>query len=226
MNRFTLKSFAAKHRTLWSDKFFIITAIIGVFFFALSLFVNYGAVKYTNIEAGNPTTDILLDNLPLVNTDFIFSEGALLFVIFVTILLILEPKTIPFTLKSVALFICIRSLFVIMTHLSPFPDHIIPDLDSLGYFSSGADLFFSGHVGMPFLLALLYWQQKNLRRLFLLSSLTAAVAVILGHLHYTIDVFSAFFITYGIYHIAQIVFPKDYQIFTHGLQSNPKIKGF
>jgi len=37
--------------------------------------------------------------------------------------------------------------------------------------------------------------------------------VLLGHLHYTIDVFSAFFITYGIVEIAKWLWPKEWELF-------------
>jgi len=40
------------------------------------------------------------------------------------------------------------------------------------------------------------------------------VAVLLGHIHYSIDVFSALFITYGIFVIAKKVFARDYLLFT------------
>jgi len=178
---------------------------------------------YSSKEVGSATTDILLQNLPVINTDIIFSEGALLFVFFVAILLVLQPKRIPFILKSVALFICIRSVFVIMTHLAPPLGHISTDLGNLRYVSSGADLFFSGHTGLPFLMALMFWENKYLRYIFLFCSIVAAGAVILGHLHYTIDVFSAFFITHGIYLISKSVFQKDYKFFKLGLQTNESI---
>ncbi len=223
MNHSIMKSLIAKHKMLWSDKFFTISAIIGFLLFTSSLFVNYSAIKYATLVAGNSVTDILLENLPVVNTDIIFSEGATLFVIFIAILLILEPKTIPFTLKSVALFIFTRSVFVVMTHLGPIPDRIISDLDSFRYISSGADLFFSGHTGLPFLMALLFWNNKYLRLVFIIFSIVGATAVILGHLHYTIDVFSAFFITYGIYHLAQKAFTKDCKLFAHGVEVNNPI---
>ncbi len=213
MNRFIAKSLTAQYKTLWFDKGFVYSSIIGFLFFLGSLVLNYGAVWYSVTKAGNATTDILLQILPTVNTDIVFSEGALLFVIFIIILLALKPKTIPFTLKSIALFICIRSLFVIMTHLSPYPDHITTDLEAMSYLSSANDLFFSGHTGLPFLMALLFWKNKRLKWFFLFCSAVAAIAVLLGHLHYTIDVFAAFFVTYGIFHIAQKLFAKDYNFF-------------
>ncbi|MFH1772986.1 MAG: phosphatase PAP2-related protein, partial [Patescibacteria group bacterium] len=210
-----MKSLINKHKIVWADKLFVISSIIAFLAFSASLFVNYGAILFSTKEMGSATTDILLEYLPIINTDIIFSEGALLFVIFVAILLILQPRTIPFILKSVALFICIRSIFVIMTHLALPLGSIATDLGNFGYVSSGADLFFSGHTGLPFLMALMFWENKYLKRIFLFCSVVAAGAVILGHLHYTIDVFAAFFITYVIYHIAQIFFQKDYKIFMY-----------
>jgi len=210
-----LRSLIARHKALWLDVPFAASAMIGLLLFTGSLFVNYNALKYATREVGSPTTDILLSNLPVINTDIVFSEGAVLFVAFIIGLLVWEPKAIPCTLKSIALFVCIRSGFVIMTHLGRIPNHIAADLYSLRYLSSGADLFFSGHTGLPFLMALLFWEQRHLRHVFLLCSAVAATAVIFGHLHYTIDVFSAFFITYGIYHLSRRFFPKDYAAFVH-----------
>jgi hypothetical protein len=37
---------------------------------------------------------------------------------------------------------------------------------------------------------------------------------LLAHLHYSIDVFAAFFITYSIYHIGIKLFKKDFDFFT------------
>lgn len=217
-----MKSLIAEHKTLWLNKSFVISTAIGLLFFIASLFVNYSAVKYATREAGSATTDILLDNLPVINTDIVFSEGALFFAVFVVVLLFLRPKTIPLTLKSIALFIFVRAIFVSMTHIAPYPDRIATDLSSLNYISSssGADLFFSGHTGLPFLMALLFWENKHLKRIFLFFSFLAATAAILGHLHYTIDIFSAFFITYGIYRISKGFFQKDYKFFTSSLETN------
>ncbi len=80
-------------------------------------------------------------------------------------------------------------------------------------FTFGSDLFFSAHAGLPFLMALIFWQNKKLRYIFIALSLIFGAVVLLGHYHYTIDVLSAFFITFGIYRIAINLFKKDYQMF-------------
>jgi hypothetical protein len=178
-----------------------------------SLIINYSAGQYSDVRAGNSVKDIILDNLPVIRTGFIFTYGALAMWLFILFLLLANPKSIPFTLKSVALLIVIRSLFVIMTHLGPYPNMTkIPQNDILEKFSFGADYFFSGHTAFPFLLTLLYWHHKILRHLFLCASIIFAASVLLGHLHYSIDVFAAFFITYAVYEIAAWFFADEYAI--------------
>jgi hypothetical protein len=180
----------------------------------LSLGFNYLAGTYASRNASNAVTDILLDHLPIVNVDFVFVEGFAIFLIFVLALLLHEPKRMPFVLKSIALFIFIRAIFVSLTHIGPFPLHAAIDNDLIvKYINFTGDLFFSGHTGVPYLMALIFWQQKILRWIFIALSLFFAGVVLLGHLHYSIDVFAAFFITFTIYHIAKKFFSKDYKIF-------------
>ncbi len=209
------KKIISQHRNLWLDKSFVLSTALGLVFLAASFLINYGAINYLSREEGSTTFDIILQNLPVINTDIVFSGGTILFIVFLLVLAVLYPEKIPFALKSISLFVAVRALFVIMTPLAPYPDHIKTRLldGSLHfeYFTGGTDLFFSGHTGMPFLMALIFWENKILRYIFFLSSFVAAGAVLLGHLHYTIDVFSAFFITYGIFHIAQKFFREDYQ---------------
>ena len=177
--------------------------------------MNNAAANYATQVASNPVNDIFLSNLPVFNVDFIVNDLAIAFLIFILGLLFLEPKRIPFTLKSAALFIVIRSLFVILTHLGPFPQRsvIYPD-DFFRAFNIGGDYFFSGHTGLPFLMALIFWDEKWIRYISLVASVVFGTAVILGHLHYSIDVFGAFFITYTIFQIAKYFFPEDYKLFS------------
>ncbi|MEK7134975.1 MAG: phosphatase PAP2-related protein, partial [Patescibacteria group bacterium] len=84
----------------------------------------------------------------------------------------------------------------------------------------GADYFFSGHTGLPFLLALSYWSNKYLRNIFLTISFIFGASALLGHYHYSIDVFAAFFISYGILHIARWLFAKDYKLFLSSLHQD------
>jgi membrane-associated phospholipid phosphatase len=105
-----------------------------------------------------------------------------------------------------------------LTHISPFPTHAMIESaffnkEVFAGIFTGNDLFFSGHTGIPFLLALIFWKNKTLRIIFLGFSVLFAIVVLLGHLHYSIDVLSAYFITYSIFHICRVFFKKDWKLF-------------
>jgi hypothetical protein len=202
-----------KNKTHWSNRNFIFSSIAGILLFLFSIFVNYFAAGYATTRASSSVEDIFLSNLPVVNVDFIVNDVAIAFFIFALLLLFIEPKRISFVFKSTALFVLIRSAFIVLTHLGPYPDHShIGRHDLLRSFNIGGDLFFSGHTGLPFLIALIFWDEKWIRYTFLAASIVFGASVILGHLHYSIDVFAAFFITYSIFHIAKKIFPADYRL--------------
>jgi hypothetical protein len=189
------------------------------------MIINYYAAGYALQRESNPVTDIILSNIPTVNVDILFMYAPLLLGLIIFGTCVHQPRRLPLLLKSLAIFITIRAIFIMFTHIGPYPDRAL--LDSMDFnfirafttnpnffiFSSGGDLFFSGHTGMPFLAALLFWENKAMRYICLGSSIFFGVLALLGHLHYTIDVASAFFITYTIYVIITRLLPRDVALF-------------
>lgn len=192
---------------------FALSVCISIGFLILSLLVNFYAGTYATISASNSVTDLILDHIPVFNVGGIFVYGSIILCSCILFVLLANPKRIPFTLKTISLFVVVRSLFVTLTHIAPFPNQIVLKSSLIAHFSFGADLFFSGHTGIPFLIALIFWNNKMLRYTFLGASIFFGVIVLMGHLHYSIDVFSAFFITYGVYHMALYLFKKDRLLF-------------
>jgi len=175
-----------------------------------SLVINFFAGRYATADASNPVTDIVLSNIPVFDIDSIFVYGAFVLVAIIAFLCFFYPRRAPFILKAISLFTIIRAIFVNLTHLGPFPTQVAIDpLSLINNFTFGGDLFFSGHTGLPFLMALLFWDNKTLRTFFIAVSVTFGVVVLMGHLHYSIDVLAAFFITYSIYHLSERLFKKD-----------------
>jgi membrane-associated phospholipid phosphatase len=107
-------------------------------------------------------------------------------------------------------------LFVSLTHVGIYPGNIDPGLgffDGLySYLNFQTGFFFSGHTGLPFFMALIFWDKFSARVVFLILSFVFAVAVLLAHIHYSIDVFAAPFMAYGIFKIACYLFPRDYEL--------------
>lgn len=185
-----------------------------VLLFVTSVYVTHFASKYANIKASNHVEDIVLSNTRVYDFEFLFVQGAIMLSLFVVALCFRFRTTAPFLVKTVSMFIMIRALFVSLTHIGPYPFKLELESGLLDFITSGNDLFFSGHTGLPFLIALIFWDHVYIRWLFLVSSIVFGVIVLLSHLHYSIDVFAAFFITYSIYHIAIKMFHRDYDFFT------------
>lgn len=185
----------------------------------VSLIVNFYAGTYATENAGSAVTDIVLDNIRVHDVDGIVIYGPLIVFALVTFLILKRPARIPFTLKTIALFVFIRSFFVNLTHIGPFPDQLVIHSSIINKFAFGGDLFFSGHTGLPFLLALIFWESMYLRFLFIGSAIFFGVIVLIAHMHYSIDVLSAFFITYAIYRIAESIFKKDHALFAEKTRS-------
>jgi hypothetical protein len=203
------------YKKYFSDWNFIKSFFSSIVILLGSLVINFYAGTYATEKASNPVTDIVLSNTPVYNLDGFFVFGPVVLAAFVIMLCIIKPQKLPFIFKSIALFILIRSVFISITHIGPFPDQmvVVKGASIINDFTFGGDLFFSAHTGIPFLLALIFYKDKILRDLFIATAVLFGVVVLLSHRHYSIDVLSAFFITYAIYNIAIRFFKKEFILF-------------
>lgn len=202
-----------KNKTYWSQKEFVGSIIFGILFLTAGLFINYSAGNFATEKAGNGVADLFLDNVPVVDMGFLLVYGALAILSFILIVLICEPRYLPFTLKALAMFIITRSIFIVLTHIGPYYEFApLPPNKLMGTIAFGGDLFFSGHTGVPFLMALIFWKFARLRFIFIAVSVIFGISVLLSHIHYSIDVVAAFFITYAIFEMAKNFFPKSYKM--------------
>lgn len=182
-------------------------------------FANLYELEYSLRPTSTYVGDLLLDNLPAVNLNLIIIEGALLSIVFGTLYVVFkQTRHVLFTLKALALAIAIRALFISLTHVGIYPGNIDPGLgffDSIYlYLNFQTGFFFSGHTALPFLMALIFWEKFPLRVVFLSMSAVFGVAVLLAHIHYSIDVLAAPFMAYGIFAVARYFFPRDYELIT------------
>jgi len=210
------RAIARRYRHAAALQRFRVSVVLSVVFFLFSVIVSFFAIGYATQSASNSVADIVLSNIPAFDIDGYFVWGTMLLVATIVIVLAVNPKRIPFTLNSLSVFYLIRSGFTVLTHLGPFPtqsDNTYNLGIIVGRFFTGNDFFFSAHTGMPFLLALIFWRDKSLRIMFLCWSVFLGVIVLLGHLHYSIDVAAAFFITYTIFCIVEWLFPRDRELF-------------
>lgn len=206
-----MKHIVNRYKLLCNEQQYIWGLLSGISLLIFSFIIANFAGAYATQMAGSSVNDLILNYLPIRDVTFIHIYAALLFWLGFIIYIVTRPELIPFVTKTAALFILVRSLFICLTHLgAPANELIIPDnLTALLLFSG--DLFFSGHVGGPFLLMLFFWENKKLRYFCFFSSIFFAYIVLAGHIHYSIDVFAAPFITYGVYSLSRVIFSRDFQ---------------
>lgn len=216
---FTLKNIFSREKL---PSLLTALALLGIAY-VFEHFANVYAFAYSLRPTSNHVGDLILDNLPVVDLSFIIIEGALVAIVLGVLFVLSKPQYILFTLKAIAIFIIIRAVFISLTHVGIHPDHIAPGLGFFDaiyvYLNFQTGLFFSGHTGFPFLMALIFWDKLLVRYALLALSFVFAVAVLLAHIHYSIDVFAAPFMAYGIFKIAQYLFPRDYEL----IESAPKM---
>ena len=198
-------------REFFKYKYFILIflAIIGI-----ASYLDYLSGTYVSAARVAGVPDLILDNIRPYDFSFLFVYGylALVFLLFLYPL-IFHISKLHKVIGQFSVLIALRSFFIIFTHLQTPLDAIhasFPWPFQGLYFLN--DLFFSGHVAVSFLGFLLYKENK-IKYVFLIGAILMGIAVLGMHQHYSIDVFAAFFITYGSYKIGRFLFKRIKPVF-------------
>lgn len=186
---------------------------LSILFLAIAIIFTILSGDYVDETKTVSVPDIILNNIPVLNLSFIFVWGIVLVIfIFLVYPLLYEPRKFHYAIGMLSLFLCIRSVFLILTHLGEPMGAINPSAPGiLQFVTYSNDLFFSGHAGIPFLGYLIFGSRK-IKYFMLIASIILSITVLLMHIHYSIDVASAYFITYGIYRIGDKIFKDSYKI--------------
>ena len=119
-----------------------------------------------------------------------------------------DPDKLLLAIQCYSLMVVFRLIAMYLTPFSAPEKLLLLDDPFVQFFGSGQiltkDLFFSGHTATLFLFFLIA-DKKYLKIIFLSCTLVVAAAVILQHVHYTVDVFAAPFIAYTSYRIVIII---------------------
>jgi len=193
----TWKSFLKDKKHLTE---FIITAVIVIaVIIAFSHFLHF-------IEQRE---GVVLDD-PILKTFNPFNLTWLTFVLIYLSLIIFvfttfnKPSKLLIAFQAYGLMLIFRTIAMYITPFEAPAAIILLDDPFVQFFAKGdiltKDLFFSGHTGTLFLIFLLA-ENKTLKTIFLILTLMVGAAVLLQHVHYSIDVFVAPFVAYGSYKI-------------------------
>lgn len=176
--------------------------LLSLLIVAAATFLDY----YSGVYVSSKTKvayvpDLILDHIGPVDVGFFYVYGYL--TLCVTLFLypfLLHIRMLHLVVSQFSFLVMLRAVFVTLTHLQTPADGIIAEFPWIFKgISFQNDMFFSGHTAIPFLGFLLF--AGRIRYFFLCGSICMGTVVLLMHLHYSIDVFSAFFITYCCYKV-------------------------
>jgi hypothetical protein len=126
-----------------------------------------------------------------------------------------KPDKLMIAFQAYGLMVIFRTIAMYLTPFEAPETSLLLNDPFVQLFGEGEiltkDLFFSGHTGTLFLLFLLA-ENKVMKYIFLLFTLIVGTAVLLQHVHYSIDVFIAPFVAYAAYRIIKnlhLKFSKD-----------------
>lgn len=187
------------------DKSFLLHFALSFAFMVFSL--NRFTVFVDGVDArpGVVLTDPILNVIPPIDVTwwtFVFIYG---FLIWGIVTMLFHPRHMITATQTYGIFVLFRWFAMYLVPLEP-PEGIIilkdPIVESLGtQVTLTKDLFFSGHTSTVFMVCL-NAVNSRLKTIFFFGTLLVGACVIVQHVHYTIDVFAAFFFTFASYRIS------------------------
>ena len=183
-------------KEIFKSKKQILLLISGVCLLLSTFALNFFTSTWVDSIATNSVGDLFLDVIPVFEINFLFFWAVLIFWLIAVAYHLYKPKQLAFILWGMAAFVILRCFFISLTHIGP-PESAIDIPESLSWFNFSSDMFFSGHVGGPFFVALLV-RNKLIKRIIIGYSLVMMVIVLMAHGHYSIDLFAAFFIAHSL----------------------------
>jgi len=197
-----------KWKEAWASRRFRNKLIIGLITIAAVLSVFPIFFQVIERRRGVLLHDWVLSMIPAHDVSiFIFlliwASTLLMLVRFVQ-----DPQILQRFLWSYISLCLVRMITIGLFPLEP-PEHLIPLADPIANSFYGThfvtrDLFFSGHTATVFLMALCLKRQSD-KGLIFFASLCIGVLVLVQHVHYSIDVIAAPFLTAGVYWLGRKV---------------------
>jgi membrane-associated phospholipid phosphatase len=166
--------------------------------------LNYASQTYLHNYMSEGKTlpmlsDLILDNLPLINLSFFYDFFCLASTLIIGIYVIQkkEYNQIPFILLLCGILLVIRGVFIVLTPFGNPPMFNGSDMPFNGFSKYELGVYPSGHVGTVFMYLLLA-RDKTYKWILLVCLIIVIISLFLSHGHYSIDILSGLFFAYAI----------------------------
>jgi hypothetical protein len=208
--------FNAWKNIIKNDKSFLLHFILSFLFMVwslnrFSLFVG-GVEKRVGVVLNDP----LLSKFQAIDVTWITFLLIYGFLLWGTLAIAPYPKRVLTCAQTYGLLVLFRWIAMYLTPFDP-PQGMILLRDPIVEGTTTSitltkDLFFSGHTATAFMYFLMV-PYRRLKIIFFIATLLIATCVLIQKVHYSIDVFSAFFFTYGAYRLS-LIWQKFLNVYT------------
>ena len=182
--------------------------IVTILLLAIILFIFPNFLAYVEGRQGVTLADPVLELFNPIDLTWLTFGLIYISLIVAIFSFATKPEILLLALQSYSLLVIFRMMVMYSAPLDAPERLILLNDPFVQFFGSGEvltkDLFFSGHTATLFLLFLIS-DKKQLKIIFLISTILVGIAVLLQHVHYTIDVLAAPFFAYSSYKIAKII---------------------
>ena len=144
-------------------------------------------------------SDMILDNLPVLNVSLFYDIFALIPIILVLVYIVHKKdyNRIPVFLMMSGLFYIVRGIFIVLTPFGNPPMFNGSDPLFNGFAKYDLGVYPSGHVGNVFLMFLLV-KDRGYKWAIFICLILVIITLFLAHGHYSIDILSGLFFSYAI----------------------------
>jgi hypothetical protein len=163
-------------------------------------------------------SDLILDNLPVIDVSLIYDIVSLIPIILALIYIFHKKdyNRIPFFLLMIGIFYIVRGIFIVLTPFGNPPMFNGSDPLFHGFANYELGVYPSGHAGNVFLLMLLV-KNKGYKWIIGICLIIVIIALFLAHGHYSIDILSGIFFAYAIRAYGE----KHLEMFDLGTRKDP-----
>jgi hypothetical protein len=164
-------------------------------------------------------SDMILDNLPVLNVSLYYDIFALIPIILVLVYIVHKKdyNRIPVFLMMSGLFYIVRGIFIVLTPFGNPPMFNGSDPLFNGFAKYDLGVYPSGHVGNVFLMFLLV-KDRGYKWAIFICLILVMITLFLAHGHYSIDILSGLFFSYAIRAFGE----KHLSMFDLGTVKKPK----
>jgi len=180
--------------------------LISVIVLAIVLYFYANFLNYVEVRVGFSFRDPVLELMKPIDLTLLIFISIYLALFAGIIILIGNPLRLVFAVQIYTLLVLVRIIAMYSVPLNPPADMIPLNDPFVQFFGTGKlltkDLFFSGHTATLFMLYLVI-DRNPYKKIFLLLTIVVAVSVLLQHVHYFIDVFTAPFFAFACYEVVK-----------------------